>query len=190
MINFHLKDFSLTQVDGGPVVVTAKVNDFDGGATYGPLALDDPYRYHLWRRVGPGARRVLFLLLNPSTATHMVDDPTIRRCAGYAQRWGFGVLEVANIFALRSTDPRALYRNDPGFDPVGAFNDAQILEAAGRCQFTVCGWGTHGAVRSRGHQVLGILRRAKIDRRCLKKTKHGDPAHPLYLRADLSPVFL
>jgi hypothetical protein len=74
------------------------------------------YRYTLHRRLAGGAGRLCFCMLNPSTADARVDDPTVRRCVGYALAWGFAELECVNIFALRSTDPRALARAD---DPVG-----------------------------------------------------------------------
>lgn len=75
------------------------------------------YRYRLDRLgalLGRGA--VNFVMLNPSTADAEQDDPTIRRCLGYAFRWGFARLIVTNLYALRSTDPRALWEHP---DPIG-----------------------------------------------------------------------
>lgn len=164
-----------------------------GGATFGPAGVSDSHRYNLWRRVGPNDRRVLFLTLNPSTATHEQNDPTIRRCIGFAQAWGFGVVEVANIFAYRATDPRDLYWQNwsEGEDPeiIGEHNDAQLVAAALRCEFTVLAWGAHGALDRRGQAVVEMLAPLEVDLRCLKVTRGGQPAHPLYLRADLSPEF-
>ena len=77
---------------------------------------DRRYRYLLIRRVGTSQSRVLFIMLNPSAADEVRDDPTIRRCIGFARDWGFGLLEVVNLFALMSTNPKTLLDAE---DPVG-----------------------------------------------------------------------
>ena len=51
------------------------------------------YRYSLERSWNGGEGRVLFIGLNPSTADHKKDDPTIRRCVGFAKSWGFNGME-------------------------------------------------------------------------------------------------
>ena len=84
---------------------------------------DRRYRYLLFRRLGRGNRRLAFILLNPSTATEYQDDPTIRRCVGFARRWGYDQLTILNIFALRATDPKQLYQST---DPVGGDNLSYI----------------------------------------------------------------
>lgn len=138
------------------------------------------YRYSLGRRWADDGPRVCFCLLNPSTADARVLDPTLTRCLGFARRWGFGAMDVVNIFALRSTDPAGLYRAD---DPVGPRNDAAIRRAAARADLVVVGWGNHGRLGDRGARVAAMLGTiAPV--RCLGVTASGDPKHPLYLRAD------
>src|SRR3954454_15761859 len=87
------------------------------------------YRYLLSRQVGPGLRTATFIMLNPSTADATNDDPTIRRCIGFARQWGCGRLAVLNLFAVRATDPAEMKRAD---DPVGPENrdwfDRHLLE--------------------------------------------------------------
>ena len=61
-----------------------------------------PYRYLLWREWNAKLPRLLWILLNPSTADERVDDPTLRRVLGFSRSYGFGGLEVVNLFALRS----------------------------------------------------------------------------------------
>src|SRR4051812_26865304 len=98
------------------------------------------YRYLLTRQVGPGPRAATFIMLNPSTADATKDDPTIRRCIGFARQWGCGRLSVLNLFAFRATDPAAMKRAD---DPVGPENKdwfERILTDAGEGR-VVCGWG-------------------------------------------------
>ena len=135
------------------------------------------YRYLLTRRWAPGGTSVLFLMLNPSTADATLDDPTIRRCLCFARSWGHSSLVVANIFAWRSTDPRALGGSS---DPIGPENDSVILAAAREASVTICAWGKRGALHGRAAEVITTLRAHGIDLRALKLNGDGSPVHPLY----------
>ena len=149
---------------------------------------DRRHRYTLERTIresGPERSTVLFVCLNPSTADEVRDDPTVRRCVGYARRWGFSRLVVCNIFALRSTDPKGLYEHP---DPIGPENDRHLLDETIRADRVVAGWGAHGGYRLRGATVLRMLLELKRDLYILGKTKDGHPRHPLYLRADAELV--
>lgn len=144
------------------------------------LGAGGTYRYRLWRRWGAGAT-VLFVLLNPSTADAHRDDPTLRRCLGFARRWGCGGLEVVNLFALRSTDRRGLRAVA---DPVGPENDRHIGAAAHRAGLVVAGWGEPAPdQRARAATVAARLL-ARVPLHCLGTTQAGQPRHPLYLPAD------
>jgi hypothetical protein len=141
---------------------------------------DRRYRYLLWRS---GRRPVTWVLLNPSTADETTDDPTIRRCRGYARDWGYDGVIIANAFAWRSTNPKALYTLT---DPVGPENDEYILRAASLAAGPiVCGWGNHGVLLSRGAKIVRMLRDAGHSPKAFGFTKHRQPWHPLYLKADL-----
>lgn len=142
------------------------------------------YRYLLTRRWSQGPT-VLFVMLNPSTADAEIEDPTVRRCVNYAKAWGYGCLEVVNIFALRSTDPSLLYT---ATDPIGTDNDRFILEAAARAELIIAAWGTHGKIKGRGKEVLQLLRKHFVY--CLGLTSEGFPRHPLYLRKDTEAKLL
>ncbi len=85
---------------------------------------------------------------------------------------------MLNIFALRSTDPAALYNIE---DPVGPDNDASILANCYDAKDVVAAWGTHGAFNNRGAEVKAMLNKSGIKLQCLGKTKKGFPKHPLYL---------
>lgn len=135
------------------------------------------YRYALWRQWDRGGPTVLFVGLNPSTADHMRDDPTVRRCIGFARDWGFGRLVVVNLFALRSTSPRALRRAP---DPVGPRNDRWIARLAADAELVIAAWGALGNYRDRARLVTSTL----SDLYCLGRTRDGSPRHPLYVRRD------
>jgi hypothetical protein len=149
------------------------------------LSPDRVYRYLLWRATGTGPT-VLFVGLNPSTADEQADDPAIRRCVGFAVREGYGMLEMANLYALRATDPRALRWHR---DPVGPDNDAHLLARATAAAAVILAWGAVGREHAaRVARVMELLR--SVERQvgrpllCLGTTKAGAPRHPLYLRAD------
>jgi len=145
------------------------------------------YRYLLWRTWGTG-RRVLFIMLNPSTANATEDDQTIRRCRAFARAWGFDGMDIVNIFALRSTDPAALYAHR---DPIGPLNDTTITDAARRCGRVVCAWGHHGKLLARGSAVLRLLWDLGVKPMVLGLTARlAQPRHPLYLRRDVELFYL
>jgi len=123
-------------------------------------------------------------MLNPSTADATIDDATIRRCIGFACTWGFGALEVVNLFAYRATDPATLRRV---VDPIGPQSDRYLLAMRQRAQTIVVDWGNHGDWQNRDQAVLRLLG-ARRDIYCLGKTLSGHPRHPLYLRGNTTPI--
>jgi hypothetical protein len=143
------------------------------------------YRYRLERDLGViGATHgaVAFIMLNPSTADATADDPTIRRCIGYARAWGHARLLVGNAYAWRSTDPAGLWTADP--DPVGPDNDQHIEQIARDAELVVCAWGAN-IKPDRADAVRRAIERADRQPHALAFTAAGQPRHPLYLRGDL-----
>lgn len=144
------------------------------------------YRYTLTRTWAPGPR-MLFVMVNPSTADASADDPTIRRCLAFAKREQCGSLDVVNLFAWRSPDPADLLAAE---DPIGPRNDLAIVSAAGRANLIVAAWGTAHLATTEGRkrfagregEVLALL--PERDVYLLGRTADGTPRHPLYLRAD------
>jgi len=141
------------------------------------------YRYNLSRVWNPYLPRVVFIMLNPSTADATHDDATIRRCISYARGWGYGSLHVVNLFAYRSREPRDLLTT---LRPIGRGNTQWILKCAQSASLVICAWGTRGG--DRGISVLRKLEQRGIKPMCLGKTKRGEPKHPLYLNKDLLPI--
>lgn len=136
------------------------------------------YRYSLTRIWDDTGRRVNFVMLNPSTATEVQNDPTVERCERRARTLGYGSFAVTNIFAWRNTDPRAMRAAS---DPVGPGNDAAIIERAEWANDVIAAWGTHGAHLDRGSVVADLLQNAQRPLFHLGLSKAGHPKHPLYL---------
>ncbi|MCB1388929.1 MAG: DUF1643 domain-containing protein [Rhodobacteraceae bacterium] len=149
--------------------------DAPSTAVYSPC---ESYRYTLTRTWDPAGRKVLFVMLNPSTATEVQNDPTVERCERRARALGFGAFRVCNIFAYRATDPRVMRAQT---DPVGPANDAAIADSAAWADAVVCAWGTHGAHLGRGPQVEALLRATGMPLSHLGLSKDGHPKHPLYI---------
>uniref|UniRef100_UPI0035ADD7BD DUF1643 domain-containing protein n=1 Tax=Paenirhodobacter enshiensis TaxID=1105367 RepID=UPI0035ADD7BD len=149
---------------------------------------DERYRYLLTRTWDAAGPRALFVMLNPSTATEVQNDPTVERCERRARTLGFGAFRVTNIFAWRATDPKDM-RAQP--DPVGPENDRAILDsvdwAAGPGAKIVCAWGSHGAHLDRGRHVEALLRGTGRELFHLGLTKAGAPKHPLYIGYERQP---
>jgi hypothetical protein len=157
-------------------------DDAESVATYSDC---ERYRFDLTRVWDAAGDRALFVMLNPSTATEMQNDPTVERCERRARAQGFGAFCVCNIFAWRSTDPAGLRQTD---DPIGDANDAAILAASSWADRVVCAWGTHGALLDRGPAVERLLRSAEVTLYHLGLTKHGHPKHPLYIGYGTAPT--
>lgn len=152
------------------------------------LSNDGVYRYNLireWDAINPS---MLFVMLNPSTADAVEDDPTIRRCMGFARREDCGMIEVVNLFAYRATDPKELKKTDTPL--VGVDNDEIIQLAAEESDIIVCAWGTNGTLNGRNKEVISLLQSVGKPIMCLGKTKDGHPKHPLYLPADAELIEL
>jgi hypothetical protein len=138
------------------------------------------YRYLLRRTWDARRPRVLFVMLNPSSADAEIDDPTIRSCIRLSKSLGYGSFEVVNLFAFRSTQPDELQR---AADPIGPNNDASIERAIARCDLHVCAWGAHPMAERRATRVRQLIRSHRPAVFCLGKTKAGAPKHPLYIES-------
>ena len=138
------------------------------------------YRYRLTRTWAPDYDGVCWIMLNPSTADAVSDDPTLRRVIDFSRRWGFGSVTVVNLFALRATSPAALRHAD---DPVGRDNDGHIRAAVRECAVTVAAWGCHGVLQARDCAVATLLTDLGRSAVCLGPTRAGHPRHPLYVQA-------
>lgn len=149
-------------------------------------AIIDPtgmYRYSLSRIWDHNLPKIAFVMLNPSTADHQEDDPTIRRCIGFAKDWGYGSMEVVNLFAYRATNPNELKICD---DPIGPDNDMHIQRVALQADRIVLAWGTKGELLGRDSEVKKMLPSfARVY--CLDRSKDGHPKHPLYIPANCEP---
>ena len=138
------------------------------------------YRYALWRMWNEHKPIAMIIGLNPSTADQTRNDPTITRCINFASSWGYGGVCVTNLFGFRATVPTELKAHN---DPIGKENDAWLHEMGKGAAITVAAWGNYGKFLNRSLEILPTLDQLH----CIKMNKSGEPAHPLYLKAELKP---
>ena len=136
------------------------------------------YRYRLGRRWQPQGEDVAFVMLNPSRADHTKDDPTLRACIQFAQRWGYASLSVVNLFGYRTPHPRELKKSQ---DPIGPENDTYVLQAAETAKTVVLAWGNEGGLLGRGLAMLSQLVAYAPKLHYLQLNQSGQPRHPLYI---------
>lgn len=148
------------------------------GATISPCM---KYRYSLWR-LWDNTSFLNIVGLNPSTADAELDDPTIRRCIGFAKQWGYGGLYMTNLFAFRSTDPDKMKVQT---DPVGTDNDKTLIDIASKAGCVVIAWGNHGKHLDRDRFVLRLFAEKKIKVQCFGLNENNTPKHPLYQPKDV-----
>jgi hypothetical protein len=140
--------------------------------------IEGNYRYFLSRKVGDQSLTITFVGLNPSTADAVKDDPTIRRCMGFARSWEAGTVYMVNLFAYRTSSPKVLRAS---IDPIGPANEEWLDFATKNSRIVVAAWGNSGEFLNRGRDFS----RKHVGRlKCLGLTNMSMPRHPLYVRAD------
>ena len=144
------------------------------------------YRYTLTRRWDNRLPVMVWCMLNPSTADASIDDPTIRRCIGYAIREGYGSILVVNLMAYRATNPTdCLIQRDP----CGPENDDYLRAAARESGGAIAvAWGANAPTQWVDNALLCFRQGGDPRLRCLGTTKDGNPRHPLYVSG--SKVFV
>lgn len=176
----------MTHDPGGKVRIPLPPHVIGSASFGGP---GECYRYALSRTWGVGPR-VMFLMMNPSTADPEADDPTVAKCRRLAVRWGYAGLLVGNVFAYRATSPKALLSAE---DPVGPMNASSLLTMAGGAALRVAAFGSPPSKALR-EQAMRTARGLLIDHggepmpwTFLRLSKDGIPCHPLYLPESLEP---
>lgn len=158
--------------------------------TSADISRDRRYRYELVRGWDASKPYCLFIMLNPSTADEVNDDPTIRRVTDYAKRWGYGGVIVLNLFSFRTPDPKKLEELSRVKEKsylVGFFNDAKIHFWSEKVDKVILAWGNHGKIYDRSDEIVKKLSERGIPMYALTVTEEDEPGHPLYLKAELEP---
>ena len=143
----------------------------------GGAVITGDYRYLLWREWDSQSKTVVFIMLNPSRADAEINDPTITRCINFAKSWGYGRLEVVNLFAYRTSKPSLLKQ---ATEPIGKDNDRYILESVKKSDRVILAWGNNGTWQQQDLYVSQLLQNYN-HLYSLGMTKRGCPRHPLYL---------
>ena len=143
----------------------------------------EKYRYQLIRQWDDNKNLALFIGLNPSIADDEIDDPTIRRCIGFAKRERFGGFIMANLFAYRATSPCDMKSAE---QPVGELNEYWLEQSISSCKVVIVCWGGNDSHLNRHIEVNELLKKHANNTPilCFGKTKAGQPKHPLYLASN------
>ena len=171
--------------DPGGKVRLPLLNGTTGTAVFGGASKE--YRYQLTRTWDVKKPRAMFVMMNPSTADPLVDDPTVAKCGRFARTWQYGGIYVGNTFAYRTTDQKRLIEVS---DPVGPENDTHLIEMAKAAAIVIFAYGQpcHRTLRQRGPVLARLLiKEAGITPHTLRLAKNGTPWHPLYLPETLKP---
>ncbi|PHM72320.1 DUF1643 domain-containing protein [Xenorhabdus sp. KJ12.1] len=139
------------------------------------------YRYDLCRIWDSSKPYLMFIGLNPSTADHETDDPTIKRCISFAKKLGFGGMYMCNLFAFRATRPSDLFAED---NPIGPDNDLYIKKHSDEAGMVIVAWGNQGIHLGRYKNVLDLIDKELF---VLEINKSGQPKHPLYIHNEKEP---
>lgn len=126
-----------------------------GGAVFDPT---DRHRYLLWRNLADtecGDSTVCFIMLNPNRADELSNDPTIKRCIGFAKGWGFHKILVVNLFSIKASTPALLRQMKAPL--VGPSNDSIVVSAIEQSSMVVAAWGNHGSIGGRDQELLSLI---------------------------------
>lgn len=147
------------------------------------------YRWTLrrWWRAGP---HLCFCGLNPSTADHEKNDPTVLRWIHFANAWGFAGFVAVNLYPLRTPNAEACRRwsdwlnNGPDYyalDALAANLQVVAEHAQDAAMFVAC-WGAAAWDGEWIERVIEEVQTADDDPmpiHCLGKTAGGAPIHPM-----------
>ena len=148
------------------------------------------YRYELHREWDKKKGKVLFIMLNPSTACGVSDDLTTIRCINFAKKWGYGGIMIGNIYPFRAKRPKDLrkWTNNCGKEGYKALfeNMDHVKDMAVDAEIIVCAWGCNypGIPKWIDEMNYGL--------HYLELCKDGlTPKHPLgNLSNDLRPKYI
>jgi hypothetical protein len=151
------------------------------------ISADKLYRWWLFRCWAASLPLIIWIMMNPSTADHSKNDPTIFKIIRYSTRWGFGAALVINIYAYRTSKQENLpesmsHRSGPRNDWWIKF---LFWYAARKKVPVVCAWGVKH--EERGQQIRKFAKKAGIKLQCLEMGLNGEPKHPRFLAEDLNP---
>ena len=162
-------------IDKNLITLTEKTGQTETSVIYSNCKT---FRYSLTKNWNKNSKRLLLILLNPSTATEKQNDATIHRCERRSRLMNYGSFRVCNLFAFRTRNPKNIKNQK---DPIGPHNDQIINQSTSWADDILCGWGNHGNYLDRSFELESLLRSQNCRLFHLGLTKERLPKHPLYI---------
>ena len=152
---------------------------------------DQQYRFKLSRIWEPTGLKILFIMLNPSTANAAVDDRTIKELTRITSKvWTshtkYGGFYVGNLYPYCSSQPSVL-KDIHIPDEIHQKNVKSIEEMAQESSIVVYAWGTKGPDQNQMppqwlKNIVGPYAW------CINLSKNGVPKHPNQWGPHVTPV--
>jgi hypothetical protein len=142
------------------------------------FSVDRAHRLELTRVWDRALPMLVVCMLNPSTADHEVEDPTLLALIHFGKLWGYGGLRIVNLYSLRTSKPaemfaaldRATHVDNERYRAEATF---YARDHGGRM---LAAWGNGGAVRATFFSAWAVQH---VDLVCLGTTLSGAPKHPM-----------
>ena len=176
MVTFTRRRYSLLIPINNQLTAHFVENNVYSEAIYSPCK---NYRYSLSRTQLKAKKFILFILLNPSTATEFKNDPTIARCQKRSQLLGYEAFTICNLFAFRTKSPKIMKNFS---EPIGPENNRIINEILNKASKVICAWGNHGTHLNQADRITKIIKNSGTRAYHLGLTKNNQPMHPLYIK--------
>jgi hypothetical protein len=132
----------------------------------------------------------LWIMINPSLADHIADDPTVLKVISISRYNGFGSIWIINLFDYITPDQAVLATLDSNL--LNDYNTSSIITLnifnnLSPNDSVICAWGNGPTqLHTRMSTIIhwfnnSHFKRLNLKLKAVKLNSNGQPTHPLYL---------